>query len=120
MDVFESFSKYLNADESGKVNLQSKDKENFMTGYLFKRSNGLMMNKSWRMRFFVFDKKSKSLTYYYADDNIEVRKRRGEVIIDNVEVRILSPINADGRDFAFEITCFKVNKSSLTKGDVRT
>jgi len=119
MDLFESFTKYLNPDESAKVNVQSKDKENFMTGYLFKKSTGLLLHQSWRMRFFVFDKKLKTLTYYYADDNIEVRKRRGECVVDNVEVRLLSPLNADGRDFAFEITCFKTTHQ-LTKGNVRT
>jgi len=116
--IFDSISKYTTADESEEVNLKSKDKAHYMAGFLFKKSNGVVQ-QSWRMRYFLFSKDLKTLTYYYADDNISVRRRRGQVFLDNVEVQPVPAVHAEGREFAFEITCFKAT-NSLKKGEVRT
>jgi len=116
--LLDSVSKYVTSDESEEVNLKAKDKTNYMAGFLFKKSNGVVQ-QSWRMRFFLFSKEFKTITYYYADDDISVRKRRGQVFLDNVEVQPVPACHADGREFAFEITCFKAT-NSLKKGEVRT
>lgn len=87
-------------------------------GVLYKRGMGIFV-QNWKERYFEFNHDTKTLTYYVISNDSNKNKLRGEIVLDLTEARLLAPNMAEGRDFAFEITCHK-SKNSIIRGDPRT